>query len=86
MKSVSGKYLCKILEQHGWRLQRISGSHYIYENDGVEAIAVVPVHANRDMRIGHSRPFYERRGLRNKICKPLLIPRITEESPNYFAK
>jgi predicted RNA binding protein YcfA (HicA-like mRNA interferase family) len=63
MKSVSGKYLCKILEQHGWRLQRISGSHYIYEKDGVEAIAVVPVHANRDMRIGTLKTILRATGL-----------------------
>jgi predicted RNA binding protein YcfA (HicA-like mRNA interferase family) len=63
MKSVSGKYLCKILEQHGWHLQRISGSHYIYEKDGVEAIAVVPVHANRDMRIGTLKTILRATGL-----------------------
>ncbi|WP_372478173.1 type II toxin-antitoxin system HicA family toxin [Nostoc mirabile] len=28
MKSISGKQLCKILEQKGWVLQRISGSHH----------------------------------------------------------
>lgn len=27
MKSVSGKELCKIVEQRGWILQRITGSH-----------------------------------------------------------
>ncbi len=63
MKSVSGKYLCKILEQHGWRLQRISGSHYIYEKDDIEAIAVVPVHANRDMRIGTLKTILRATGL-----------------------
>ena len=31
MKQVSGKEFAKILEQHGWELSRIKGSHYIYE-------------------------------------------------------
>ncbi|WP_416212046.1 type II toxin-antitoxin system HicA family toxin [Nostoc sp. ChiVER01] len=36
MKSISGKQLCKIVEQKGWVLQRITGSHHIYENLEVE--------------------------------------------------
>jgi predicted RNA binding protein YcfA (HicA-like mRNA interferase family) len=66
MKSVSGKYLCKVLERHGWRLQRVSGSHYIYEKDGVEEIVVVPVHANRDLRIGTLKTILRTSGLAEK--------------------
>jgi predicted RNA binding protein YcfA (HicA-like mRNA interferase family) len=66
MKSVSGKYLCKVLERHGWRLQRISSSHHIYERDDIEAIAVVPVHANRDMRIGILKTILQAAGLTEK--------------------
>ena len=32
MKSISGKNLCKIVEEQGWILQRITGSHHIYQN------------------------------------------------------
>ncbi|MEH1960727.1 MAG: type II toxin-antitoxin system HicA family toxin [Nostoc sp.] len=35
MKSIYGKQLCKIVEQKGWVLQRITGSHYISENPEV---------------------------------------------------
>ncbi|MDZ8070600.1 MAG: hypothetical protein RMY64_34170 [Nostoc sp. DedQUE08] len=38
MKSISGKQLCKIAEQKGWVLQRITGSHHIDENPKVEKI------------------------------------------------
>jgi predicted RNA binding protein YcfA (HicA-like mRNA interferase family) len=31
MKSISGKKLCKIVEQQGWLLKRVSGSHHIYQ-------------------------------------------------------
>ncbi|XZO01597.1 MAG: type II toxin-antitoxin system HicA family toxin [Microcoleus sp.] len=38
MKSISGKQLCKIVEQKGWVLKRITGSHHIYENPELEQI------------------------------------------------
>jgi predicted RNA binding protein YcfA (HicA-like mRNA interferase family) len=52
MKAVSGKALCKILEQRGWVLKRITGSHHIYSKEGVDVIISVPVHSNRDLPIG----------------------------------
>lgn len=52
MKSISGKRLCKVLEQHGWVLQRIRGSHHIYSREGGTAILTVPVHSNRDLKSG----------------------------------
>jgi predicted RNA binding protein YcfA (HicA-like mRNA interferase family) len=52
MKAVSGKALCKILEQRGWVLKRITGSHHIYSREGVDVIISVPVHSNRDLPIG----------------------------------
>ncbi len=52
MKSVSGKTLCKIVEQHGWILKRVNGSHHIYTQSGSTAIIVIPVHGNRDLPIG----------------------------------
>ncbi|MBD2577893.1 type II toxin-antitoxin system HicA family toxin [Oscillatoria sp. FACHB-1406] len=42
MKSISGKQLCKIVERKGWILQRITGSHHIYENPQVEKILSMP--------------------------------------------
>ncbi|MEH2157611.1 type II toxin-antitoxin system HicA family toxin [Nostoc sp.] len=52
MKSISGKQLCKIVEQKGWVLQRITGSHHIYENPEVEKILSIPVHRNQDLKVG----------------------------------
>jgi len=31
MKSISGKLLCKIVEERGWVLKRITASHHIYQ-------------------------------------------------------
>lgn len=55
MKAVSGKMLCKIVERNGWELKRISGSHHIYVQDGIDAILSIPVHSNRDLPIGTLR-------------------------------
>ena len=52
MKSISGKQLCKIVEQKGWVLRKITGSHYIYENIEVDQILSIPVHRNQDLKIG----------------------------------
>ena len=52
MKSVSGKKLCKILEDNGWILDRIRGSHHGYSHPDRAEIITVPVHANRDLRKG----------------------------------
>ncbi|AKG20134.1 type II toxin-antitoxin system HicA family toxin [Calothrix sp. 336/3] len=52
MKSVSGKQLCKIVEQRGWILQRTTGSHHIYQNPDFDKILSIPVHKNKDLKIG----------------------------------
>jgi predicted RNA binding protein YcfA (HicA-like mRNA interferase family) len=52
MKSISGKALCKIIERHGWKLKRVTGSHHIYAREGSKAILSIPVHSNRDLPIG----------------------------------
>jgi predicted RNA binding protein YcfA (HicA-like mRNA interferase family) len=52
MKSISGKQLCKIVEQRGWCLRRVTGSHHIYDNPDVEEILSIPVHRSQDLKIG----------------------------------
>ena len=52
MKNITGKKLCKILEENGWTLVRISGSHHVYTKEGEEARIVVPVHGNKEIKIG----------------------------------
>jgi predicted RNA binding protein YcfA (HicA-like mRNA interferase family) len=48
MKEVNGKKFCKIIEAHGWVLQRIKGSHYIYGKKGEINKISVPVHEQVD--------------------------------------
>jgi predicted RNA binding protein YcfA (HicA-like mRNA interferase family) len=63
MKSISGKALCKVVEQHGWQLKRITDSHHIYAKRGVNVILSIPVHGNRDLPPGTLRSLLKDAGL-----------------------
>lgn len=52
MKIISGKDLCKILEQKGWQLKTIKGSHHVYMKPGRKERISVPVHGNKDLKVG----------------------------------
>ena len=52
MKSISGKQLCRVLENHDWVLLRINGSHHIYGKLGAVERITVPVHSNQDLKRG----------------------------------
>ena len=54
---MTGKEIAKQLEQNGWQLIRINGSHHIYQK-GNQTI-VVPIHSNKDLP----------KGLENRIMK-----------------
>ena len=63
MKPISGKRLCKILEQRGWVRDRTRGSHYHYEHPELPGKIVVPVHANRDLAPGTQKDLMRLAGL-----------------------
>lgn len=49
MKPLTGKEFCRILERHGWLLQRVHGSHHIYWKEvGIVRLSV-PVHNHRSL-------------------------------------
>ncbi len=52
MKTVSGKEMVNILKGKGWRLDHINGSHYIMKKENRDYSITVPVHGNRDLKIG----------------------------------
>jgi len=52
MKTLSGKRFIKILEQKGWILKRINGSHHIFAHPEKIEIISVPVHKNDDLKMG----------------------------------
>lgn len=49
MKHLSGREMCRVLERHGWSLDRIQGSHHIYTHPRSENVLSVPVHGNRTL-------------------------------------
>jgi predicted RNA binding protein YcfA (HicA-like mRNA interferase family) len=55
MKAVTGKQLSRILEQHGWVLLRVHGSHHVYGKPASQIRLSVPVHGNRPLKIGLAR-------------------------------
>ena len=48
---MTGKQLKKILEEHGWVLDRISGSHHIMIREGSRAVPI-PIHGTTDLPKG----------------------------------
>jgi predicted RNA binding protein YcfA (HicA-like mRNA interferase family) len=47
---VTGKALVQLLQNHGWTLEHIRGSHHILRKDGKSLS--VPVHAGKDLGKG----------------------------------
>lgn len=50
--NLSPGYLIKLLEQNGYFYKRSNGSHQVYYNPTTNKTAIVPVHANRDLKKG----------------------------------
>ena len=65
MKSISGKELAKIVEHHGWQLQRIQGSHHIYAKEGVVRLSI-PVHGNKPLKTGLLKHLLKMSGIPEK--------------------
>ena len=63
MKPLSGKEFGRLLESHGWRLERVNGSPHIYAKPGNPARLSVPVHGNVPLKIGLQRHLMKFAGL-----------------------
>jgi predicted RNA binding protein YcfA (HicA-like mRNA interferase family) len=63
VKIISGKRMCRVLEQHGWTLARINGSPDIYRHAATGRRTVVPVHGNQDLKPGTQRDIMRDAGL-----------------------
>lgn len=47
---MNGKQVIKILENEGWKLDRVTGSHHLLEKNG--KVVPVPVHGTADLGKG----------------------------------
>ncbi|MBW4509961.1 MAG: type II toxin-antitoxin system HicA family toxin [Scytonematopsis contorta HA4267-MV1] len=72
MNSMSGKELAKLLERNGWVLLRVKGSHHVYVKSGNPSKISVPIHGNKDLKIGL---------LRNLLKTAGLLENVSQEKP-----
>lgn len=52
MRPTTGKELCRLLNEAGWTLKRIKGSHHIFGKPNERKIIAVPVHGNQTIKPG----------------------------------
>jgi predicted RNA binding protein YcfA (HicA-like mRNA interferase family) len=55
VKALSGRDFARLIERHGWKLLRITGSHHIYAKPGSVVRLSIPIHGNRPLKIGLMR-------------------------------
>jgi len=48
----NAKEIIKVLEENGWHLDRIKGSHHIYKNDLLKKSVPIPIHGKKDLGKG----------------------------------
>ena len=53
----------RLLEQHGWKLLRIEGSHHINGKQGSKVRLSIPVHGNTALKIGLVKHLMKMAGL-----------------------
>ena len=63
MKSTNGKKFAKLLENNGWILLRVNGSHHIFGKPGNPQRISVPIHGNKALKIGLLRHFLKVSGI-----------------------
>jgi predicted RNA binding protein YcfA (HicA-like mRNA interferase family) len=63
VKPVSGGRLARAVEQRGWSLLRVNGSHHIYGKSGATARLSIPVHGAKPLKIGLQRHLMKIAGL-----------------------
>lgn len=61
--NTSPKHLIRLLEEKGFVLKRITGSHHIYYHTELKKIVVVPVHGNKDIPPGTFRSILKQAGI-----------------------
>jgi predicted RNA binding protein YcfA (HicA-like mRNA interferase family) len=64
LRPITGPELCRKLEEGGWILKRIRGSHHTYFKSGEIKILTVPVHGNREVKPGLANRIAKDAGLR----------------------
>ena len=66
MKQVSGRELARVVQQRGWQLARIHGSHHIFTMSDRRERLVIPIHGNRPLKTGLLRSLMKIAGLEER--------------------
>ena len=64
MKTLTGKQLVDMLEDNGWKVVRIEGSHYIMQKPGNMNTLSIPVHRGKTIKPGLLNFILKRAGLK----------------------
>jgi len=59
---MTGKEMLKLLREHGWEVDRISGNHHIMIK-GRKTLSV-PVHGNKDLKKGTQQALLKEGGIK----------------------
>jgi predicted RNA binding protein YcfA (HicA-like mRNA interferase family) len=60
---MTSKQLIRMLEEDGWRLVRINGSHHHFKHPGKQALITVP-HPDKDLPTGTTNSILKKAGLK----------------------
>ena len=52
VKQISGREFARLVQQRGWQLARVKGSHHIFTKPGQRERIVIPIHGNAPLKIG----------------------------------
>jgi predicted RNA binding protein YcfA (HicA-like mRNA interferase family) len=66
VKQVSGGELSRAVQQRGWQLTRIHGSHHIFIKPKRRERLVIPIHGNRPLKPGLLRSLMRIAGLEER--------------------
>jgi predicted RNA binding protein YcfA (HicA-like mRNA interferase family) len=62
--SPTGKKVCRMLQDAGWELKRIKGSHHVFKKPGEMRLITVPVHGNEALKPGLANRILKDAGLK----------------------
>jgi predicted RNA binding protein YcfA (HicA-like mRNA interferase family) len=63
LKAYTGRELLRLLQDEGWRVVRVEGSHHILTKAGRDETLTVPVHGNKDLKTGTLHAILKTAGL-----------------------
>ena len=63
MKPLTGRAFARLIEERGWSLLRVNGSHHIYGRLGDAARLSIPIHGNKPLKAGLQRHLAKLAGL-----------------------